>query len=120
MKLTVYRQSGSPVHPENQEKYTEEYRDLYDFCEARADKIFSKNTGVLNRKLVPRMIILQRLLQYAERGLMRKYGGQDEVEFPKTAKQMTALINKYGETPIMFAKEQHTGKLIMLLMDDLG
>lgn len=119
MKLTVYRQSGSPVHPEFQAQYQEEYRTFYDRCELKAEAIFAKNTGVLNRKLVPRMIILQRLLNYGERFLMRKYGGNDTVELPKTAKQWTALINKYSETPIMLAKEQKTGKLILLLMDDL-
>lgn len=118
MKLKVYRQSGSPVHPENQQKYVEDYRAFYDLCEKKADKIFAKDTGKLTK--TPRMFILQRLLNYGERFLMRKYGGQDEVELPKTSKSWTALISKYSDTPLMIAKEKDSGRLILLLMDDLA
>lgn len=117
MKLKVYRQSGSPVNPEHETQYNEEYKLLYDKCELKADVIFAKEGGKLKR--LPRMIMLQRLLRYSERGLISKYGGQDLVELPKTAKAWTALLNKYGETPLMLAKEQASGKLVLLLMDNL-
>lgn len=117
MKLKVYRQSGSPINPESELQYNEEYKALYDKCEAKADTIFAKEFGHL--KQLPRMIMLQRLLRFAERGLIAKYGGNDVVELPKTAKAWTALLNKYGETPLMLAKEQASGKLVLLLMDNL-
>ena len=118
MKLKIYRQSGSPVAPEHQDAYTEAYRITYDRCEAKADKLFLKKSGHLT--LVPHMIMLQRYLRFAERGLMKKFSGNDEVELPRTAKAWTALISKFGDTPLMLAKEQNTGKLVLLLMDNLS
>lgn len=118
MKLKVYRQSGSPVNPEMQDKYTEEYRALYDKCEERAERTFQKTKGYLTK--VPRMLILQRMLAYAERGLVKKYNGEVEVELPKTSKAWTALISKFGDTPLMLAKEQNSGKLVLILMDALN
>lgn len=117
MKLRVYRQSGSPINPESEQLYNAEYGALYDKCELKASSMFVKEHGKLKR--IPRMIMLQRLLRFAERSLIRKYGGNDEVELPKTAKAWTALINKYGETPLMLAKEQNSGRLVLLLMDNL-
>lgn len=116
-KLTLFRESGSPVDPTLQEAYQEEYRTFYDKCEAKADKIFQKNTGVLNRRLVPKMIILQRLLQYGERSLMRKYSGSNEVELPKSAKGWSELLARYHDTPIMIAKRSDGKGIVLVLMD---
>ena len=118
MKLTVYRQSGSPVNPTHQAAYLAEYQAYFDKCELRSKKVFAKNSRLLRH--LPEMIIMQRMLQYGERLIMRMYGGQDQVELPRSAKAWTELLNRYSETPIMVAKERESGKLLLLLMDDLG
>lgn len=117
MKIKLYRQSGTPVDPAQQQEYTEAHRVMYDKCDAKAEAVFQKTTGRLTR--VPRMLVLQRLLRYAERGLVRKFNGDAELELPKTAKAWSALISTYGDTPLMVAKESSSGKLVLLLMDDL-
>jgi hypothetical protein len=118
VKLKIYRQTGQPVDVEMQQQYTESYRTMYDRCEAKADKLFQKKSGYL--KLLPHMIMLQRYLRFAERELVRKFNGNVEIELPKSPRAWRKLIESYGDTPVMIAREQHTGGIILLLMDDLN
>ena len=116
-KLKIYRQSGSPVAPDMQQKYDEEFKAAFDKCELKADKVFQKNVGYLTK--VPRMIVMQRLLRYAERSLVKKYNGQAEVELPKSAKAWSALLSKFGDTPLLVAKSADGEALVLILMDTL-
>ena len=118
MKLKIYRQSGTPVDISNQEQYTIAYREMYDKCEAKAELVYKKKTGKLT--IVPHMIMLQRLLRFAERSLVRKFNGEVVVELPKTARAWTKLVSSYGDTPIMLAREANSGGLVLIIMDALN
>jgi len=115
-KLRILRQSGTPVEVEQQEAYTEAYRAMFDACELRATKILENN----KRIKAPRMLVLQRLISYAERSLIRKFNGTVEVELPKTKKAWSTLMEKFSDFPVLVAKEQQSGKLLLIIMDTLG
>lgn len=115
--MKVYRQSGSPVDPEMQEQYLAEYQAYFDKCEQRAKRVFEKNVPRLRH--LPEMIIMQRMLQFGERLILKKYNKDTIVDMPKTRKAWAALLSRFHDTPVMVAKEAKSGTPILILMDEL-
>lgn len=115
-KLRILRQSGTPVNVEDQEKYVEAYRAMFDACELRATKILENN----KRIKAPRMITLQRLIRFCERSLVKRFNGTVEVELPKSTKAWITLLERYSDIPVLVAREQESGKPLLIIMDTLG
>jgi hypothetical protein len=98
--------------------YDEEWKQLFDKAEIKAEQVFQKTTGKLTK--TPKMIVLQRLLRFVERQLTLKYGSEEVVDLPKSEKAWSKLSERFGDNPILVAKRQDNGKIILVLMDQFG
>lgn len=116
MKVKIFRYSGTPIDVEAKALYDADWKRVYDLAEQKADKIFNKSTGSLTR--VPKMIVLQRLLKYAERLLLKKYNVSVEVELPKSQKAWAALVAKY-QAPILVAQRSDSKGNVLIIMDEM-
>lgn len=114
MKIQVYRQSGMPVNESDQAGYTAEWKAFYDKAEARAKERFSDDN-----ESEPYFMLLERYLRYGERQLVKKYNVAVEVELPKTVRGWTKLMETYQDTPVILARRQDSGKLILIIADTL-
>lgn len=115
MKIQVLRQSGEPVNESDRAAYTAEWQKFYDKADERARK--RHNEGPASESY---HLLMQRFLNYGERQLIRKYNGAVEVELPKTARAWTKLIESFQDTPVILARRQDGGKLILIIADTLG
>lgn len=114
MKIQVYRQSGTPVNEKDQAAYNEEWQKFYDKAESRAREIH--NQGPESESY---FILLQRFLSYGERQLIKKFNVAVEVELPKTSRGWTKLIESFQDTPVLLARRQESGKLVLIIADTL-
>lgn len=115
MKIQVYRQSGEPVEEKDRAAYTQEWQTFYDKAETRAREIH--NQGPESESY---FILLQRFLSYGERQLVKKYNVAVEVELPKSIRSWTKLIEQFHDTPIILARRQDSGKLVLIIADTMG
>lgn len=116
MKLQIIKQSGKPVDPIAARQFDEEWRLMFDKAELKSSNIFQKRTGKLTR--TPHMLILQRMLNFTEYVLTKKYNQDQFVTLPTSARQWTKLIEHYGNYPILTAKRADKKELILLIMDE--
>lgn len=122
MKLQLLRQSGRPVTPSDVEGYESDFRALYDKAELKSETAFQKRTakGPGSKGYnVPKVVILQRLLSYGERQLVKKWNKAVEIEVPRSKAGMLKLLSTYEDTPILIAKSTDGKNLVAILMDEL-
>lgn len=117
--IKIFRESGVPIKPEEAEKYRIAFGLMYDRCEEKATKAFEKNFGTLHKRSVPRMTILQRLIRYGERLLVRNHNFSIEVEFPKSSKAWTKMLEEY-QAPIAVAQKADGTGNVLMIMDERG
>jgi hypothetical protein len=117
VKLKLYRQSGAPVALESRAAFEAEWKVLYDKAEAKVETLFAKTTGKLTK--VPKMIMMQRMLRFVERQLVKKHNVEVLVDVPQTEADWEALIKAYEDTPVMIARTQDGTGVVAVLMDTL-
>jgi site-specific recombinase XerD len=122
MKIELYRESGVPVNLEDREKYDTEFKLVFDKVEEKVNKLFEKTASNPKNRLfkVPKMIMFQRFMNYAERQLAKKHNKLITIDLPKTQKGFVELLNKYENVPIMIALEKKGEKVVGILLDRYG
>jgi hypothetical protein len=116
MKLEVFRQSGQIIDDEQQQLYNAEWAPIYDKVMDRIKQIHSDKSHRLFMR--PAHHLSERMLNYMERQLFKKYSTQVFEELPKTAKQWQALMDKY-KAPLLVAGRSDSTKLVIIVMDTL-
>lgn len=115
MKLKLYRQSGQLIDESSKQQYDEAFKAFYDKADKRARELHDENIYAPAYALT-----MQRFLRYGERQLFKQFNQDIEVELPNTAAKWTKLLADYGDTPLMVAKAQGSGKLLLVIMDTLA
>lgn len=116
-KIELLRQSGTPVAPEAQDLFANEWALAFDEIELRAEKVYAKKTGKLTLK--PKMLIIQRMSNFIERKLFLKYNVKVEVQMPQTALGWKRLSKKY-QAPILIAEKLNGKGLVFIIMDTIN
>jgi hypothetical protein len=122
MKLQLFRQSGQPVELSDRDGYDEDFKKMYDLAEVKSQKAFERRSAKgpsYKGYNVPKMLILNRMLSFGERLLVKKWNKSVEIELPRSKAGMSKLLSKYEDLPIMIAKSTDGKSLVAILMDRL-
>ncbi len=116
MKLEVFRQSGQIIDDDQQRAYNAEWGPIFDRIMARIAEIHSDKSNRLFMR--PAHLLSERMCNYMERLLFKKYSTQVFEELPKTAKQWQKLMDQY-KAPVLVAGRSDSTKLVLIIMDTL-
>jgi hypothetical protein len=103
-KVQIFRQSKTPVRHEDLQAYHLAFQGFYDKAAERAKADMYK---------------MERFLRYGERQLIKHYNKSVIVALPTSAKQWKTLCATYGY-PVMAAQRSDNGKMVLIIMDDIG
>lgn len=100
-KIKIFRMSGLPVKEDQLDAYREEWKSGFDKYEKKHGKD---------------MLSLQEDLAKLENELNDKYKTIEEIDFIKTKKAWSDLMDEYGN--IMVSRHRDTGEILYIIIDE--
>lgn|SRR5574343_85887 len=103
-QVLLIRQSGLPLDLSDIKLYEEAWKAFFDKASERAGLDMLKK---------------QRFLAFGEHLLLKKFDRQTKMQLPATVQELQDFIEKYGDTPVMFARKRDADGIIAIIMDQL-